>query len=587
MSRTHRATSLDVLFITLALTSACTKEGDTTPGTCQSDWQCKVGEVCNGATAEQEGTCAAAGATDERNFGEVELSFATGDEVYLLSVFSLPGAKEASAAAPAAFTLSEVSEANGGALRLAPIVGDRVDASADPFWRDRLAFEAARRDGIKKLARAPREVLASALERSPGRAPACTACGSDEVCWKGECTSAPQLTFVNGSSITCEVVGRVSEGSLNIDILRDLDTTATPAALTAAVEELAEAAAEVLYLWGQDGGHTGALDHDESGAMTVVFSDALADLQDGNIVGAFFYGDMLAAGAANATGNEADLLWARPPGDETIASCQPDGCDDAITFELTVATLAHEYSHLVNFALRAQGGDPQQLQEVTWLDEGTAHLVEDLTGWGASNLAAAAVALQNWPNATFANPNDSVEQRGMSYLLLRHLVDRKAKQAGATSATSQQVRQAAREIMVPLLDGQKWGFQHPVFQAARPDGFADWLLAVYATGNTEALQSAHRADYLPLGSAATGQPKGFNPYGDIVTARGAELTLAGPTLGDGSTDELDDFSSPFESEISESAALYFLVRATSPGTVKVGGEANAHVDLHVRAERVQ
>ena len=93
----------------------------------------------------------------------------------------------------------------------------------------------------------------------------------------------------------------------------------------------------------------------------------------------------------------------------------------------TVATLAHEYSHLASFATRVSGQGASATQEALWLDEGMAHVVEDLLGWGASNVNAVEQALSNWADTALAGPLDDVANRGMAYLFLRHLIDTKLR----------------------------------------------------------------------------------------------------------------------------------------------------------------
>ena len=59
----------------------------------------------------------------------------------------------------------------------------------------------------------------------------------------------------------------------------------------------------------------------------------------------------------------------------------------------STGTLAHEYTHLVSYAVRVQGRPSDPKPEVLWLDEGIAHLMEDLSGWNGSNYDTIEVAL--------------------------------------------------------------------------------------------------------------------------------------------------------------------------------------------------
>lgn len=585
--------SVGSALVTLATASiACTPvEEDATDGTCKKDFDCPVNQLCQGATAEAEGTCGAASATATRNFGEASLSFATGNEVYLLAVYDVPTAEASSSESPAPFVLKNAG-GPAGALRLSParLPADTL-AAERRFLEARIELERQRRADLDVLAGEVREGRASLVKNVTTKAASsCSApCSNTQMCWKGACTATPSVKFATGSTVTCNVVGTVVEGSLEVKVLVDAaDSTSTPNALATA-EDFAAAAKEVLYLMGLDQGHTGKLDLDQSGGMAVVFSEKLSTIGSGDVVGYFDFKDMLPATNSQATGNESDVLWARAPDADTMASCRPSGCD-TITPELAVATLAHEYQHLANFAKRAleDGGSLDQ-REVLWLDEGLAHLTEDLVGWGASNLGAVAVALDNWPAGTLASGTDTVEQRGKAYLFLRHLVDQKARGAGASTASGSQVRTAARELITSLLTSSETGFDHAALRTNAASTLWKSLLGVYATGNADVTDAtAKTSNFLTVASSAVpNQQLGINPRGEVVTARGAELQLAGPTLGDGSVDELTNFNPAVESEIPPSGSLLFEVRADAAGTVVVGGEGPAALDLKLSAQRVQ
>jgi len=122
----------------------------------------------------------------------------------------------------------------------------------------------------------------------------------------------------------------------------------------------------------------------------------------------------------------------------------------------TNGTVAHEYQHLINAAGRMYGPNPNGVFEEKWLDEGLAHIAEDLNFWAASGMKPrtnADVSLFNDPHisdayGTYANNNmlryarylantatqaplgsdandDDLQTRGAIWSLLRYLADQK------------------------------------------------------------------------------------------------------------------------------------------------------------------
>ncbi len=563
---------------------ACNGEEESN-GSCSEDFDCPVGEVCNGATADAKGSCTAASPGAERDFGRVALSFA-GDETYLLGLFALPTGEAAADENPVTFTLSAGGGA-GGALRLARPARPAVELD-QAYWTARLRVEKERRAAIDRLVgdlRAGRRSVTPAALRQAGDCSACAA-STTEMCWQGSCTSAPVLTSaVDGNDLPCTLVGVVSSGDIKVNVLLDDDddTGGARSAATSAATAFAQAVGRALDFIGQNSGHAGSLDRDNDGRMTVVFTEKLTNV-DPAYVGGFSFKDFLPATDSEASGNEADLMWARVPTAQTMATCPPTGCS-GITQELAIGTMVHEYTHLVNFAVRVYGaGAAAEENETLWLDEAMAHLMEDVCGFGASNVGAAAYALDQWPNATFAGPEDSVEQRGMAYLLLRHIVDRQGAASGAANALA---ANGAYKIHGLLADESARGFLHTPFQSRGADGIWQWMLATFATNNAEVTETAAQTSpYLPpVTVPQTGQRTGFDPFGIFSDARGLSITMQGPGLGDGSTDELTDFSEPFSSEIEVSSAVYYLVNGID-GELVLTGRGDAFTDFHLRAQRV-
>jgi hypothetical protein len=87
-----------------------------------------------------------------------------------------------------------------------------------------------------------------------------------------------------------------------------------------------------------------------------------------------------------------------------------------------LSTIPHEHQHLTSFSWRFfhENGKTQ----VTWLEEGMAHMAEDLNGDNSSNEARGKLYRAD-PGAISLEDGDApLEQRGGIYLMLRLLTDR-------------------------------------------------------------------------------------------------------------------------------------------------------------------
>ncbi|MEE8410095.1 MAG: hypothetical protein V3T05_10840 [Myxococcota bacterium] len=559
----------------LALALTACGDGDDAPTSCTADFDCAVGKLC------KDGTCADAVAGDERDFGQVEMSFADGSEYYLLAVYALPTAAEAAGSDLVSFELS-AGGAPAGALRLGADQPDREPAYDADDWQQRIEFEGKRREGIDRLAADLRAGRVS-LDRAVPKEIPCGGCPADQYC-QGTCTSTPSFSFIDGTTLNTTVLGTAGVGNVDITMLLDNGFGGADAPARAAALEFAKAADAVLAALGQSGGHGGDLDLDGDGQLAVIFTEKVGTVGGGGIVGFFDFNDFLSTGTGSASGNEADILWSRVP-TKVRADCPAtDGCaSSVITHEVAVGTLVHEYTHLVNYAVRVHAAGAGAQNEVLWLDEGMAHLMEDLTGWGSSNIGIVASAFDDWPTATFGGPDDTTMQRGASYLLLRHLLDTQARASGSTSAAG-----LSPTLHGTLLGESELGWLHPTLQNAGASGVWHWLLGMFATNNTDVTESGANAyDYLSSGThTGTAQMIGLDPRGTYLDARNAEIILDGPTLGDGVVYELTDFVDPLASEVAVSGSLLFLVTGLDAGTTTLTGRGAAEVDLQMRAMRV-
>ncbi len=92
------------------------------------------------------------------------------------------------------------------------------------------------------------------------------------------------------------------------------------------------------------------------------------------------------------------------------------------TAEENIGTSAHEHEHLISASHRIfqEGGASQAL----WLEEGMAHVAEDLNGMHDANMARADIYLQDPGAISLEHATAPLSQRGGIYLFLRLMVDR-------------------------------------------------------------------------------------------------------------------------------------------------------------------
>lgn len=159
-----------------------------------------------------------------------------------------------------------------------------------------------------------------------------------------------------------------------------------------------------------------------------------------DVVGFFRPLDLLPDGAVSGLkSNEGEFVYARTPG---------EGFD----LEVAHATIAHETFHLINFSEKSiplfqQTNGTLILSESIFLNEGQAHLAEDLVGWGVctalltkiyldcmqhTSLAGPGNVQADSPCATVNSEGDSLPRRGGAMLLLLYIFQ---QLGGATYST--------------------------------------------------------------------------------------------------------------------------------------------------------
>ena len=140
----------------------------------------------------------------------------------------------------------------------------------------------------------------------------------------------------------------------------------------------------------------------------------------GFIAGFFLPLDLYAAGQVPVgTTNHAEVFYllAADPG-----SFWGNPFPIAFTADENIGTTAHEHEHMISFSHRIfhQGGVAQE----TWLEEGMAHMAEDLNGRHEANINRADIYLGNPGAISLEHATAPLSQRGGIYLFLRLMADR-------------------------------------------------------------------------------------------------------------------------------------------------------------------
>ncbi len=208
-------------------------------------------------------------------------------------------------------------------------------------------------------------------------------------------------------------------------------------------------------------------DIDSDGHVYILFTPVVNGItppgtaqQNGFVAGFFLRNDLLPGIAPAGTSNGMEIFYSVVP--------DPNGVYGNV-FTLTRIkqvvpnVLAHEVEHMISFGYRLFTYGANGLQP-TWLEEGMAHMAEDVNGFDADNIARANLYLSPDPGAVSLMDDDTLEQRGAIYLFLRYLADRKGE-----------------SILKRIVDDQPTGTA--AIEAVMGEDFfatfADWLATLY------------------------------------------------------------------------------------------------------------
>lgn len=171
----------------------------------------------------------------------------------------------------------------------------------------------------------------------------------------------------------------------------------------------------------------GYSDVDGNGKVIILITPVVNRLTPGGsggfIAGFFLSVDLYSPPQVpTGTSNQAEIFYliAADPEAEFNPGIPPFPIDFAA--EENISTTAHEHEHMISISHRIfnEGGVTQE----TWLEEGMAHMAEDLNGLHDANMGRADIYLQDPGAISLEHSTAPLNQRGGIYLFLRLLADR-------------------------------------------------------------------------------------------------------------------------------------------------------------------
>ncbi len=165
-------------------------------------------------------------------------------------------------------------------------------------------------------------------------------------------------------------------------------------------------------------------DIDTNGRVFILITPVVNQMEapSGFIAGFFLSVDLYSPPQVPAgTTNKAEIFYlfaADPTG--VKSNGKPFPVD--FTRETNITTTAHEHEHLISFSHRIFNRNGKI--QVTWLEEGMAHMAENLIGRHADNEKRADIYLKNTGARSLEDNRADLNQRGGIFLFLRLMADR-------------------------------------------------------------------------------------------------------------------------------------------------------------------
>jgi len=385
-------------------------------------------------------------------------------------------------------------------------------------------------------------------------------CGEGEICNKGECLSDVPLHFFGWEiteDITAEVAAKGEKCAILVDS-RDMEVFSSED-----ISQMLYNCENIIlprdhFFFGEptygDLGDIG--DYDGDDLIHVLITHLCNDEE---VWGFFYSGDFYEDNDEDYPSNERNIIYvAIPQNEQEMVSI--------------MATIAHEYQHLVHFVRKTLGPNMagvslSQSYEETWLDEGFSHLAEDLVGFGTDNVGMAKYYFDAVPQTSLIFDGDTIEQRAMAMLIFRYLYERKGGALYSTESPSSITDKGGAAFLKGMIGSTYFGRENVIkaYGAEWREIMLDWLttLALDGTGATDDSDFNYQE---PFTDTFTGYEIGVKTRGDRMSSWGYPISLEGPNI--------KSFSgSLLEGEISTWAADFIELSSSGGNTVELQGES--------------
>ncbi len=289
------------------------------------------------------------------------------------------------------------------------------------------------------------------------------------------------------------------------------------------------------------------INHDNH--VTILFTPVVNDLtppgsaqQNGFIAGFFLLNDLTPSIMPVGTTNSMEIFYVVVP-DST--GQHGNVFPKSLVKRVAPSVLAHELEHMISFGYRYFVYGRNYLME-TWLEEGMAHMAEDINGLDGDNIGRANLFLAPDPGAVSLMDNDTLAQRGGIYLFLRYVADK-----------------FGEDKLKMIIQNSHAGTKAVEFATGANffSIFSDWLGALYLSGRGIATDSKYEYDSINL------QGQDFAPLG-TVSRSVSQGAFAGTVKG--------------------SAGDFFIItNPTPPGIEFSAGSLSPTTLLRITAVRVQ
>ncbi len=389
-------------------------------------------------------------------------------------------------------------------------------------------------------------------------------CGENEICDKGECRSDVPLHFF-GWEITEDITAEVAARGEKCAIL--IDSRDVAGFSSEDVSKMLYNCENVIlprdhFFFGEPTyGQLGDIgDYDGDGLIHVLMTNLCNEEE---VWGFFYSGDFYEDNDDEYPSNERNIIYVAIPADE----------QEMVS---VMATIAHEYQHLIHFVRKSLGpgmaGEPRsQSYEETWLDEGFAHLAEDLVGFGTDNVAMAKYYFEDIPQTSLIFDGDTINQRAMAMLLFRYLFERMGGAEYGDDSPGSITDNGGAAFLKGMIDSEYFGRENvtKAYGSQWQEIMLDWLttLALDGTGATDDPDFNYRE---PITDAFTGYEIGVKTRGSRMSSWGYPIELTGPNI--------KTFSgSSFEGQIESWAADFIEIVGSIGSSVELQSESEDEI----------